>query len=106
MPGAGRLGDKANIPADAHGCVACPHPATGPAVSGSPDVMINNRPAVRVGDSGVHAVCCAGNTWKAQMGSNTVFINGKAAHRQNDMTQHCGGVGRLIEGSADVDIGG
>ena len=32
MPGQCRLGDKSNVPADAHGCPACPHPAVGPAI--------------------------------------------------------------------------
>lgn len=39
MPPQARLGDKAFIAADAHGCVACPHAATGPAVEGSPNVV-------------------------------------------------------------------
>jgi len=106
MPGQGRLGDKSQTPADSHGCLSCPHTAVGPAVSGSPDVNVNGRPALRVGDSGVHAACCGPNTWTAQSGSGTVFINGKPAHRMNDVDQHCGGVGKLIEGSTDVIVGG
>ena len=105
MPGAARLGDKSNISADAHGCPACPHPGVGPAIQGSPDVMINKRPAVRVDDIGIHAACCGPNMWTAQQGSGTVKINGKAAHRQNDTDTHCGGTGQMIEGSADVLIG-
>ena len=35
-----------------------PHPAIGPAISGSPDVLINGRPALRIDDIGVHAACC------------------------------------------------
>lgn len=105
MPGQGRLGDKANVPADAHGCPACPHPAVGPAISGSPNVMVNGRPALRVGDTGIHAACCGTNMWTAAKGSATVLINGKSAHRMADMNQHCGGVGQLIEGSADVIVG-
>ncbi len=38
-------------------------------------------------------------------GSATVFINNKAAVRMGDTTQHCGGVGRMIEGSPNVMIG-
>ena len=106
MPGQGRLGDKAQVQSDAHGCPGCPHPGVGPAIAGSPTVMVNGRPALRVDDVGIHAVCCGPNMWKAQQGSGTVFINGKAAHRQNDPTQHCGGNGKLIEGSADVIVGG
>ena len=107
MPGAGRLGDKAQVPACAHGCPACPHPALGPAIIGSPDVLINTMPALRVDDEGIHMACCGPNTWKATMGSATVLINNKAAHRQNDLTTHCHAMpGRLIDGSADVIVGG
>lgn len=67
---------------------------------------INGRPALRVGDPGMHAACCGPNMWNAKLGSATVFINGKPAHRLNDMVQHCGGMGKLIEGSGDVLIGG
>jgi len=105
MPGAGRLGDKANIQNDAHGCPGCPHPGVGPAISGSPTVMINGKPALRKDDLGIHGVCCGPNMWQANAGSGTVFINGKAAHRNGDATKHCGGQGKLIQGSADVNIG-
>ncbi len=106
MPEQGRLGDLSKCNADAHGCVACPHIVIGPAVQGSPDVLVNNRPALRVGDKGIHAPCCGPNMWEAKMGSKTVFINGKAAHRKGDMDKHCGGVGKLIQGSPDVLVGG
>jgi uncharacterized Zn-binding protein involved in type VI secretion len=106
MPGQGRLGDKAQNPADKHGCPGCPHPGVGPAIAGSGDVNVNSRPALRVDDVGVHAVCCGPNMWKAKQGSGTVFINGKAAYRQNDPSSHCGGDGQLIEGSTDVIVGG
>ena len=106
MPPQGRLGDKSNIPADAHGCPACPHPAVGPAIMGSPNVTVNSRPALRVDDMGIHAACCGPNMWTAAAGSGTVFINGKAAHRLGDADTHCGGDGQLIEGSANVIVGG
>ena len=106
MPGQGRLGDKSNIQSDAHGCPGCPHPAIGPAIQGSPSVNVNNRPALRVTDTGIHAACCGPNMWTAQAGSATVFINGKAAHRVGDADQHCGGMGKLIEGSGNVIVGG
>jgi uncharacterized Zn-binding protein involved in type VI secretion len=106
MPGAARLGDKSQVQADAHGCPACPHPGIGPAIAGSPNVNINGRPAIRVGDPGIHAACCGPNTWTATKGSGTVMINNKPAHRMNDMDTHCGGVGKMIEGSSDVIVGG
>ena len=105
MPPQARLGDKALIPADAHGCVACPHTASGPAVAGSPNVNVNGRPAIRVDDPGIHTACCGGNTWNAQTGSKSVFINGKPAHRLGDIVRHCGGVGKCIEGSGNVIVG-
>ncbi len=105
MPSQGRLGDKSQGQSDAHGCPACPHPVIGPAVQGSPDVLVNFRPALRVGDQGIHAACCGPNMWKATQGSGTVFINNKPAHRMGDSDQHCGGVGKLIEGSPDVNVG-
>ncbi|HEY1548970.1 MAG TPA: PAAR domain-containing protein [Kofleriaceae bacterium] len=106
MAAQGRLGDKANAPLCAHGCPACPHPTVGPAISGSPNVNVNGKPAVRVDDSGVHSACCGPNQWRALAGSPTVFINGKPAHRAGDATQHCGGNGTLVEGSPNVDVGG
>jgi outer membrane protein OmpA-like peptidoglycan-associated protein/uncharacterized Zn-binding protein involved in type VI secretion len=105
MPGQGRLGDKANISSDAHGCPGCPHPGTGPGIQGSPNVMVNGRPALRVDDVGMHAACCGPNMWTAQSGAAHVFINGKAAFRLDDPSRHCGGSGKLIEGSADVVVG-
>ena len=106
MPGQGRLGDKSQAQADAHGCPACPHPVTGPAVQGSPDVLVNFLPALRVTDMGIHAACCGPNIWTAVQGSSTVLINFLAAHRMGDADQHCGGPGKLIEGSPDVIVGG
>lgn len=106
MPGQGRVGDNSSIPADAHGCMACPHPGIGEAVSGSPDVRCNGRPALRVGDRGIHEACCGSNTWVAKSGSTTVFINNRPAHRKGDADKHCGGIGLLVEGSSNVDVGG
>ena len=90
---------------DIHGCPACPHPAIGPAIQGSPNVNVNKRPALRVDDSGIHAACCGANTWTATKGSETVFINGKVAHRMGDQNRHCGGMGQLVEGSPNVIVG-
>lgn len=106
MPPQGRLGDRSLVPLDVHGCPGCPHTAIGPAISGSPTVNVNGRPALRVDDPGIHAACCGPNTWTALTGSATVFINGRAAHRQWDLDRHCGGLGLLIEGSPDVNVGG
>lgn len=103
----GRLGDKSLAPIDIHGKSCCPHIAvSGPAIEGSPDVFVNGLSALRVGDKGVHFVCCGTNDWKAMEGSDAVFINGKPACRLGDKTKHCGGDGTLIGGSQDVLVGG
>jgi len=68
--------------------------------------MVNGRPALRVGDPGIHAACCGPNTWTAAAGSGTVRINGKGAHRVGDRDSHCGGTGQMIEGSPNVFVGG
>lgn len=104
MPGGARIGDKARA-VDAHGCKACVHTVTGPAVQGSTDVTINGKPAVRKGDGGIHSTCCGLNRWAAGSGSKTVTIDGKPAFRQNDPTIHCGGIGKLIQSSGNVIIG-
>ena len=101
-----RLGDKSLVPADTHGKDCCPHECIGPAVTGSPDVMVNSRPALRVTDTGIHALCCGPNTWVAVEGSTTVLINSLQAHRLEDLDQHCGGPGFMLEGSPDVLVGG
>lgn len=105
MPQAGRVGDQAKNPSDAHGCPACEHEVEGPAKQGSPDVFVNGKPVLRVGDPGVHSACCGPNTWQAKDGSPGVFVNGKRLHRLGDTTEHCGGDGALVEGSPNVFIG-
>jgi len=106
MPGQGRIGDKAFAAACNHGCPICPHPVQGPGVQGSMDVLVNGLNALRLDDPGIHSPCCVLNTWKAAAGSGTVLINDKPAHRLGDKTQHCGGTGNLVEGSANVIVGG
>ncbi|CAN5828488.1 hypothetical protein BH11MYX2_BH11MYX2_37980 [soil metagenome] len=98
MPPQGRLTDKSQVPADAHGCPACPHTCIGPAVMGSPNVMVNSLRTLRFCDTGTYAACYRHRTLAATVGSGTVFINSMAAHRQGDMDTHCGGVGRIVEG--------
>jgi hypothetical protein len=43
--------------------------------------------------------------WTAKKGAPTVFINGKAAFRMNDLGQACGGMNKLVEGSSNVIVG-
>lgn len=101
----GRLGDRAKVPADSHGCPSCAHTCMGPAESGSPNVAVNGLPALRLGDTGIHFACCGSNTWTAADGSDSVLINNRRAHRVGDPTQHCGGNGKLIDGSTNVFVG-
>lgn len=105
MNSAGRKGDDAYCAADAHSCSDCSHAVRGPALKGSPNVAINRRSALRVGDSGAHASCCGSNKWNAKAGAPAVLINGRRVHRMGDATEHCGGSGVLIQGSPDVAIG-
>lgn len=106
MPFQSRYGDQSQVPSDAHSCTSCPHTAVGPAITGSPNVNVNNMKALRVGDTGQHASCCGPQTWVAVTGSGTVFINGMPAHRLNDQDQHCGGMGFMIQASSNVKVGG
>lgn len=106
MPAVARLGDKSQVPACAHGCPACPHPAVGPIIQGSANVFANGLPVARQDDPGIHAACCGPNTFTAQQASTSVFVNGKGVHRQGDVDRHCGGIGKMIEGSPNVSAGG
>jgi len=94
--GYARLGDNARVPADAHGCPACPHVAVGPIHSGSSLVLIDGRPAARVGDSGIHAACCGPNQFTIIEGDREVLIEGKPAAMIGSATQHCGGAGSIV----------
>jgi uncharacterized Zn-binding protein involved in type VI secretion len=105
MPGAARLGDKAKCPMDAHGCKRCSHSVEGPAVQGSHNVIVNGKPGVRIGDQGIHGLCCGLNKWAAAGGAPTVIINSQPAVRLHDTTLHCGGIGKIVECSSDVIIG-
>jgi uncharacterized Zn-binding protein involved in type VI secretion len=93
------IGDLAKCPSDAHGCPACPHTTVGPIISGSPNVLINGRPAARVGDRGTHAACCGPNSYEIVSGGDSgVLINGRAAvlKGRRASTKHCGGSGYVL----------
>ena len=94
------------VPADTHYKTDCPHVCIGPAETGSPDTFVNGLPALRVTDTGIHALCCGPNIWVAIAGSGTVLINNLPAHRIFDADMHCGGPGYMVEGSPDVLVGG
>ncbi len=65
-----------------------------PAVTGSDNVLVNGRPALRVTDKGE-------NDWTATKGAAHVLINGKHAFRREDPTVG----GQLVEGSDNVLVG-
>jgi uncharacterized Zn-binding protein involved in type VI secretion len=98
MPAAHR---KADI-GSGHGCHFPPTPAT----EGSPDVYVNGRPLMRVGDAYVPHPCVLGHApphgRKLAKGSASVFINGKPAGRIGDAID-CGG--KAQTGSSNVFIG-
>lgn len=98
MPPAHRRADIGS----AHACHFPPSPATG----GSPDVYVNDRPLMRVGDSYMPHACVAGHAGPhgraLAAGSATVFINGKPAGRIGDAID-CGGNAQT--GSGNVYIG-
>ncbi len=89
-------GGKAQAPADAHGCPACPHPVVGPITTGSPWVFIGGRPAARLGDTGIHAACCGPNIFEIVGGDPEVLIDGRPAAKVGSPTKHCGGAGTII----------
>lgn len=92
------VGDIARCQEDSHGCPGCPHTVKGPITTGSPTIKVRNKPAARMGDTGVHTYpisCCGANTFTIIEGDPTVLIDGAPAARIMDMTQHCGGVGRI-----------
>ncbi|PAU82226.1 type VI secretion protein [Halovibrio salipaludis] len=70
----------------------------GPAVEGSPNVLIGGRPAVRQGDRAV----CVGPPDTVSEGSPTVFINGRPAATLGCATAHGG---KLVVGNPTVLIG-
>lgn len=98
MPPAHRRGDLGS----GHGCHFPPSPATG----GSPDVFVNGRPLMRVGDAYVPHGCVAGHApphgRALSAGSASVFVNGKPAGRRGDAVD-CGG--QAMTASGDVFIG-
>lgn len=100
------VGHRALAPADAHSCDRCPHTVHGPALTGSPDVLINGKPVVRMGDSGEHYGCCGANSWIAVAGSGSVYVNNRPVVRFSDLTQHCGGPGAMVEGCSNLLVGG
>jgi hypothetical protein len=91
---AGRVGDVAS---HLGGCVG------GPAVTGSSNVLINQRRALREGDRGVDCGCSG--PWRAEDGAPRVLVNDRLAHRTADASRHASGTCHLLMGSPNVMIG-
>lgn len=98
MPPAHRLGDIGS----GHACHFPPTPATG----GSPNVFVDGKPLMRVGDPYIPHGCgpCPAPPHGRALaaGSGTVFTNGKPTGRIGDAID-CGGT--AATGSGDVIIG-
>lgn len=98
MPPAHRKGDIGS----GHECHFPPTPATG----GSPNVFVNGKPLMRVGDAYVAHPCVVGHApphgRALAAGSATVFVNGQPAGRTGDAID-CGG--SASSGSGNVFIG-
>jgi uncharacterized Zn-binding protein involved in type VI secretion len=96
MPSAARLSDMHTCPMFTGTVPHVGGPVSGPGV---PNVLIGNMPAAVVGD----LLVCTGPPDTIVKGSSTVFIGGRPAARQGDMTSH-GGV--IVAGFPTVQIGG
>lgn len=92
---AARMGDMHTCPAFAG---IKPHKG-GPILEGSPDVLIEGKPAARVGDK---AQCEVGGPDTIVDGAPMVLINGKPAATLDSKTAH-GGV--VVAGAGQVLIG-
>ncbi|HEX4875986.1 MAG TPA: PAAR domain-containing protein [Chitinophagaceae bacterium] len=97
------IGSMAFCPADADGCPACPHPVTGPVITGNGNVLIDGMPVACEGDRGVHAGCCGSNNFVITGGDPEVIINGKKAAKIGSATQHCGGNGHIVSTGGGVN---
>lgn len=73
-------------------------------VTGSPDVYVNNKPIVRIGDIG-DTDC--GHKTKSATGSGTVYINNRFVHRIGDVGKILdeGKTYKVVTGSDNVFIG-
>lgn len=97
-----RIGDSTTGVCDI-GLDCCPHSRSGINTTGSPDVIINNKPVHRLTDEG-NCRCPHGGTYKSIEGSNNVIANNLLVTRIGDTTQcvKCGQKGQHVSGSPDV----
>jgi uncharacterized Zn-binding protein involved in type VI secretion len=95
------VGMLARCLADGHGAPMDPVNVVGPITTGSSHVLVNGKPAARVGDVGVHAACAGSNTFEIVSGDYQVLIDGKPAAWITSITKHCGGMGTIIGGGGN-----
>jgi len=91
MPSAARLGDKAQVDADAHGCPACPHPPSS-IVNRLAGRLVNSKPA-RGRTISASTPSAADRTLHHPARLADGDVNGKPFARMNDQTKHCGASG-------------
>ncbi len=93
------VGSQCVCDAYAMGCIACPHTAVGPILTGSSHVLINGKPAARVGDRGICVNACGDPNYTIITGDSDVLIDGKPAARvRESQVQFAGGIGEVIQG--------
>lgn len=100
MLGASRIGDPSI-------CTSCG--AVGPADVASGNVQSNALGALCMGDRGLYPRCCDKQSpvkWIASTGAATVWINKEPAVALSHTTTRVGGRGAMLEGSANVFVGG
>lgn len=98
--GVARIGDTVQGTCVHNGII---YEVTGTIVSGSQDVLANNKGIAREGDFVEHN-CPICGTGAIQSGSNRYEANGKRIARIGDEVVFEGGIGTIITGSTDVLI--
>lgn len=96
--GAVRFGDES---------VCAKDRATGLALPGSVDVLVNGRSLLRVRDAGMYGSCSDSRIpWRAIEGSETVLANKLEVSAAGHATLHTHSPGGFLVGSEDVLVGG
>ncbi len=113
MPPASRMGDavRGTTAGEHSGHDDPPHgplPFDGEIISNcSGNVFINRLGAAHIGSVTVERdACCGSSNGKVARGSGSVFVNGIPASRLGDALSPHSGTGEIVQGSADVYIGG
>lgn len=100
MPNVARVGDI-TIGFGSHGYLECPHALIGIWITGSSNVLVNDRPVVRVGDIGVH-FCPHCGINLAIVGASRTLVNDRPVHRVGDVELEMCGIGITITGSPNT----